>query len=205
MRKLLHRSSKILLLLSLYKASLGEGIAKPNPEAGSILRLHSNLNLPDRPVNGKVVSVTGEPLPGVTVLLKNTQIGTNTDPNGQFSLQVPDNGGTLVLTIIGYQTKEVAIPQGSNPLNITLAEDAKVLNEVVVVGYGTQKKSDLTGSVSSLKSEDLNPGVNASVDQLMQGRATGVQITQSSSEPGGGVSVRIRGASSLNAGNEPLY
>ncbi|MDQ4139447.1 MAG: SusC/RagA family TonB-linked outer membrane protein, partial [Bacteroidota bacterium] len=205
MKKLLHQGSKILLLLSLYEASLVDGIAKPNPIAKLDLTIYFNFNQPDRSVTGKVVAATGEPLPGVTVLLKNTQIGTNTDPNGQFSLQVPDNGGTLVLTFIGYQTKEVAIPQGNNPLNITLNEDAKVLSEVVVVGYGTQKKSDLTGSVSSLKSEDLNPGVNASVDQLMQGRATGVQITQSSSEPGGGVSVRIRGASSLNAGNEPLY
>ncbi len=205
MKKLLPRSSKLLLLLFFYETSFVASEAKPVAAHLNLLSIHADVSSPDWPVTGKVVSATGEPLPGVTVLLKNTQTGTNTDPNGQFSLQVPNNGGTLVLTFIGYQTKEIAIPQDNNPLNVTLEEDAKVLNEVVVVGYGTQKKSDLTGSVSSLKSEDLNPGVNASVDQLMQGRATGVQITQSSSEPGGGVSVRIRGASSLNAGNEPLY
>src|SRR3712207_6080426 len=119
MRKLLHRSSKILLLLSLYNASFEDSIAKPHPEARITFRLYSTFSLPERPVNGKVVSTAGEPLPVVTILLKNTQIGTNADPNGQFSLQVPDNGGTLVLTFIGYQTKEVPIPQDNNPLNIT--------------------------------------------------------------------------------------
>ena len=110
----------------------------------------------------------------------------------------------LVFSFVGYQSREVTV--GSQAIiNVALTADNKTLNEVIVVGYGTVKKSDLTGSVSSLKAEDFNPGANASVDQLMLGRSPGVQVTQSSSEPGGGVSVRIRGASSLNAGNEPLY
>jgi len=132
------------------------------------------------------------------------QRGTTTNANGNFTISGPDRQAVLVFSFVGYQSREVTV--GSQAIiNITLTADNKTLNEVIVVGYGTVKKSDLTGSVSSLKAEDFNPGANASVDQLMLGRSPGVQVTQSSSEPGGGVSVRIRGASSLNAGNEPLY
>ncbi len=158
-------------------------------------------------ISGKVTDNSGTGLPGVNVLLKGTTTGTTSSPDGNFTVAIPDDAvanGTLVFSYIGYTTKEVPI-NNQNTINVSLVQDIKSLGEVVVVGYGTQKKSDLTGSVASLKSEDLNPGANASVDQLMLGRSAGVQITQTSSEPGGGVSVRIRGTSSLNAGNEPLY
>ncbi|MBB4080737.1 TonB-linked SusC/RagA family outer membrane protein [Lewinella aquimaris] len=152
-------------------------------------------------VNGNVTGSDGEPLIGATIMVKGTTRGTVTDYNGDFTLDEVPETSTLVFTYTGYSTQEVP---ATGDLNIVLAEGI-AMEEVVVVGYGTVKKSDLTGAVSSLKTEDLNPGANASVDQMMQGRAAGVQINQSSAEPGGGLSIRVRGASSINAGNEPLY
>lgn len=154
-------------------------------------------------VSGVVKDGTGQPLPGVTVLVKGTTTGTVTELDGSYTLSAPE-GAVLVFTFVGYVVQEINVGNQSI-IDVTLREDETSLDEVVVVGYGTVKKSDLTGSVSSLKEKDFNPGANASVDQLMLGRSAGVQINQTSSEPGGGVSVRIRGSSSLNAGNEPLY
>tara|TARA_R110002051_G_scaffold119846_1_gene193117 strand:- start:208 stop:3543 length:3336 start_codon:yes stop_codon:yes gene_type:complete len=155
-------------------------------------------------VSGVVLDQEGTPLPGANILEKGTTNGTQTDFDGNYSLTVKGGEAILVITYIGFSTQELPVA-GQSKINITLAESAAALDEIIVVGYGTQKKSDLTGSVSSLKSEDLNPGANASVDQMMLGRAAGVQINQASSAPGGGLSIRIRGASSLNASNEPLY
>ncbi|APQ16744.1 TonB-dependent receptor [Maribacter hydrothermalis] len=158
----------------------------------------------DFTINGVVQDQNGQPLPGANILEKGTTNGTQTDFDGNFELSVNSGDAILSVTYIGFSSKEIPI-NGQSSLTIVLEESAAALDEIVVVGYGTQKKSDLTGSVSSLKSEDLNPGANASVDQMMLGRAAGVQINQSSSAPGGGLSIRIRGASSLNASNEPLY
>ena len=143
-------------------------------------------------------------LPGVNVLAKGTTIGTVTDIEGKYSLNVPDNATTLVFSSDGYQTTEIAI-NGRSTVDINLAPDLQSLSEVVVVGYGTVKKSDLTGSVASIKGESVKEFPVASVDQAIQARAPGVQVTQASSAPGGGVSVRIRGSNSINSGSEPLY
>lgn len=155
-------------------------------------------------ITGNVKDNTGKPLPGAAILVKNTMNGTQTDFDGNFELTVTGENAILVISYIGYVTKEIPVDDKS-VFNVTLEEDAANLDEVVVIGYGSVKKSDLTGAVSSLKAEDMNPGANASVDQMLQGRAAGVQISQSSSEPGGGLSIRVRGSSSINAGNEPLY
>lgn len=155
-------------------------------------------------VTGTVLDNLGAPLPGANIVEKGTTNGTQTDFDGNYSITVNDSDAILVFSYIGFSTKEVAI-SGQSTINVTLDESAAGLDEVVVVGYGTQKKSDLTGAVTSLGQDDMNPGGNASVDQLMLGRAAGVQISQSSSAPGGGLSIRIRGASSVNAGNDPLY
>jgi len=155
-------------------------------------------------ITGKVTGENGEGLPGVTVLIKGTNIGTATDAAGNFSLDAPSNAGTLIVSFIGYVTQEVAI-NNRTTINVALASDAKALEEVVVVGYGTVKKSDVTGAVVSLKASELTPGANVNVQQLMQGRASGVQISQRSGEPGSAMSVKIRGASSISAGNDPLY
>ena len=158
----------------------------------------------DFTIEGTVLDQFGTPLPGANILEKGTTNGTQTDFDGNYSITVGGSDATLVISYIGYTTKEIPVA-GQSTINITLEESTAGLDEVVVVGYGTQKKSDLTGAVTSLAQDDLNPGANASVDQLMLGRAAGVQITQASSAPGGGLAIRIRGASSLNASNEPLY
>ncbi len=158
----------------------------------------------DFTVSGTVTDEAGMPLPGASIVEKGSTNGVQTDFDGNYSLTVPDGNATLVVSYIGFSTKEINI-DGQSVINITLQESAAALDEIVVIGYGSVKKSDLTGAVSSLKAEDMNPGANVSVDQMLQGRAAGVQISQSSSEPGGGLSIRVRGASSINAGNEPLY
>jgi len=164
----------------------------------------SKIDKQDFTVTGTVQDQSGQPLPGANILEKGTTNGTQTDFDGNFEITISNADAILSVSYIGFSSKEIAV-NGKNSITVSLEESAAALDEIVVVGYGTQKKSDLTGSVSSLKSEDLNPGANASVDQMMLGRAAGVQINQSSSAPGGGLSIRIRGASSLNASNEPLY
>ncbi|MEJ7692377.1 TonB-dependent receptor [Daejeonella sp.] len=149
------------------------------------------------------VKNNGEPLIGVSVKSKTNNVVTQTDVNGRFSINatVPE---TLIFTYVGFKTREITVTQNSE-LHIDLEIEARELENVVVIGYGSVKKSDVTGAVTSLSSKDFNKGVNVSVTQLISGRAAGVNVTQTSSEPGGGLSVRIRGASSVNAGNDPLY
>jgi TonB-linked SusC/RagA family outer membrane protein len=157
-----------------------------------------------RTVTGKVTDPTGFGLPGVSVQLKGTQRGATTNGDGVYSLaNVPDNA-TLVLSFIGYVTQEVPVGDRST-IDVKLVDDTKALQEVVVVGYGTQKIKDATGSVASLGTKDFNKGVISSPEQLLQGRVSGVQITPSSGEPGAGINVSIRGAVSLRAGNNPLF
>lgn len=155
-------------------------------------------------VKGKVTSTNDQSgLPGVNVLIKNSATGTSTNAEGIFEIQAADDA-VIIFSAIGYLSQEVSV-KGRSQINVQLSEDTRQLNELVVIGYGTQKKRDLTGSVSSLDSKDFNKGVQTSVDQMIAGRSAGVQVTQSSSEPGGGVTIRIRGANSINANNEPLY
>ncbi len=154
-------------------------------------------------VKGTVKDINNEPLPGVSVIIEGTTIGTVTNLDGNYSIEVSE-GSVLIFSFIGYERQSVLV-QNSNTINIVLQEDRSSLDEVVVIGYGTVKKRDITGSISSLGDKDFNPGVVTSVDQLIAGRAAGVQITQSSAEPGGGVTIRIRGSNSINANNEPLY
>ncbi len=154
-------------------------------------------------VTGKVTS-NGEVLPGVSIVVKGTSNGTTTDFDGNYAIRVDLPDDILVYSYIGFQTKEVTVGNQS-VMDVELQEDVKALDEVVVIGYGSVKKSDLTGAVSSLRSDDLNQGIVTSVDQAIQGRAAGVQINQASAEPGGGVSVRIRGVNSITGGDQPLY
>lgn len=154
-------------------------------------------------LKGKVLAASsGEELIGVNVLSSN-EAGTITDITGNFELTV-SSGDSITLTYIGYQSQTIAI-ENDDFLTITLSEKSNLIDEVVVVAYGTVKKSDLTGSVSSISSEDIQKTHSTSVDQALQGRAAGVQVTQVSGRPGGEASIRIRGTSSINAGNEPLY
>ncbi len=159
----------------------------------------------DLKISGKVTDAgNNEPLPGVSILVKGTQRGTTTDQNGRFSIDIPDQTAVLVFSYVGYKAKEVAVGSQAR-LDVSLETDTKALEEVVVVGYGTVKKSDLTGSVAQVKAEEINSFPTANPLQALSGRAAGVQVTQNTGAPGGGVSVRIRGTNSIQGSNEPLY
>ncbi|MBB6003346.1 TonB-dependent receptor [Arcicella rosea] len=162
------------------------------------------INAQDRTVTGKVTeSGDASGLPGVSVAVKGTNRGTQTDVNGTYKISVPSNA-TLVFTFVGFTKQEIAVGSRS-VVNVALISEMKALDEVVVIGYGTVKKKDVTGSVSAIGAKDFNKGVVTSPEQLMQGRVAGVQITQASGEPGGGINVRIRGTSSVRGGNNPLF
>jgi TonB-dependent SusC/RagA subfamily outer membrane receptor len=155
----------------------------------------------ERVISGKVSSKSGEGLPGVTVLLKGTSIGATTGTDGSFSLTVPDGGGTLIFSFIGFATREVAIP-ASGKLHVTLEEDAKALEEVVVVGFGTQKKVNLTGAVSAVSAETLTSRPVGQTSAALQGIASGVTVVQSSGQPGADAgTIRIRGIGTLGNSN----
>ena len=156
-------------------------------------------------VSGTVTDAeTGETLPGVNVVIQGTRTGTITDLDGNYRLEVPTSDAVLEFRFIGFLPKEVRVGNSST-INVSLESDVKQLDEVIVVGYGTQKKSDLTGAVSSVSGDRLRNTVTANVDQALQGRVPGVQVTQNSGRPGSAVSIRVRGTSSITGSNEPLY
>jgi len=150
---------------------------------------------------GVVIDETGEPLIGVSVQAKGTSNGTITDMDGKYTLRT-DEGKTIVFSYVGYKRME---QKAGSQMKVQMASDAELLNEVVVVGYGTMKKSDLTGSVAAVKSKDFNKGLVTSPTQLIQGRVSGVNITNNGGEPGGGVTIRVRGSNSIRSGQDPLY
>ena len=154
-------------------------------------------------VTGVVKDASGEPIIGASVVEAGTTNGIVTDLDGNFKLNVSAKG-SLKISFIGYQTQTIPVA-GKKQFDITLKEDAKVLDEVVVVGYGQMKRSDLTGSVVSVNDEAIKKSVVTSVDQVLQGRAAGVQVQANSGMPGGSSSIRIRGINSLNASNEPIF
>ena len=146
---------------------------------------------------------TGEELIGVSILLVGTGTGTTTDSNGNFSLAVPQNG-TLKVSYVGYQTQEITMKDATK-LDILLSQDAKTLDEVVVVGYTVQKKRDVLGAIGKVSDEELNKVPVSSAQQALQGRVAGVNVATQTGAPGSSISVRIRGVGSINASNEPLY
>jgi TonB-dependent starch-binding outer membrane protein SusC len=158
-----------------------------------------------RTITGKVMdAASNQALPGVTVLAKGTQVGTATGADGSYSLDVPAGSNTLVFRYIGYEVKEVAIGS-SNVINTTLGVDAKQLNEVVVTGYTTQNQREVTGSVSTVKADDIKQAPLGSFDQALQGRAPGILVQSNSGQPGAAANVVIRGKGSIIGNNEPLY
>ncbi|MGC1242833.1 MAG: TonB-dependent receptor [Chryseosolibacter sp.] len=155
-------------------------------------------------VNGKITDEDGQPLPGANILEKGTTNGTTSDVNGNFSLSVMGSNSVLVFSFIGYTTQEV--PVGSRiTFNVQLEPDLRTLSEVVVVGYGTVKKSDLTGAVSSVKGEELTAYPAIDAVQSLQGRAAGVNITANNGAPGSTMKIRIRGGTSINASSDPIF
>lgn len=154
-------------------------------------------------ISGTVIDEAGIPLPGATVLVKGTTNGTVTDLDGKFSLEVED-GSILQISYLGYTLREVEV-SGQSIFEIQLEPDATQLEELVVVGYGTQKRSDITGAIGSVKNEDFNRGMITNPVDLLQGKVAGVNITSTSGEPGANQNVIIRGIGSLRSGTQPLY
>jgi TonB-linked SusC/RagA family outer membrane protein len=159
----------------------------------------------DKAVSGRVISAEdGQALPGVSVLVKGTTTGTTTNATGDFKINVANDNAILVFSTVGFASQETQVGMRTT-INITLGVDQKTLNEVVVVGYGTQKKSQLTGAISSVSSKQISEMPITSLGQAMQGRVAGVDVSQSGSKPGAVPKVLIRGRRSFNAGNDPLY
>ena len=178
--------------------------AKEKEETSLISRPAISAALADQLITGTVTDEKGDQLPGVSVVLKGTTTGTTTDGTGKYSLNVPDPSATLVFSFVGYASEEVSVG-AKTVVNVALKASEATLNEVVVVGYGTQKKKDLTGAISTVKAEDFAPGANSDASQLLKGTAAGVIVTQTSSAPGAGLKVLIRGAGSINSSNGVLY
>ncbi|WP_321288885.1 TonB-dependent receptor [uncultured Sunxiuqinia sp.] len=155
-------------------------------------------------VSGTVTNEKGEILPGVTVIIKGTTNGTITDFDGNYTLSTIPSDATLVFSFIGMKTQEVPVA-GKSQINVTMQEESIGLDEVVAIGYGTMKKSDLTGSVSNVSSDNFNKGSQMAAQQLVQGKVSGVNISLNSGKPGGATTVRVRGGTSISASNDPLY
>ena len=159
----------------------------------------------EKDVSGTVIDgATGQPLPGANVSVKGTTTGTTTGMDGAYELTVPGPEAVLVYSFVGYQRQEVTVGD-QEVIDVTLQEDVEQLDEVVVVGYGTQRRSDISGAVSSVDVADADVGQVTSTQDLIRGRIAGVELQENSGEPGAGVNIRVRGTSSISGGNDPLY
>ena len=157
-----------------------------------------------RKISGTVTS-QDQPMAGVNVVVKGTQNGTTTDAKGNYSIDLPKGANALMFSFLGYVPQTIEVTATQSVLNVQMTEDATMLNEVVVVGYGGVKKRDLTGAVASVGEKQIERDASMSLESMLQGKIAGVSITANTGEPGGGVTMRIRGQSSLNSGIEPLY
>ena len=159
----------------------------------------------EKKIKGKVTDTNGIPVPGASIIVNNTSIGTNTDFDGLFELQINDSPNTvLVVSYIGMKAQEVVVGNQTE-INVALSENVEDLKEVIVVGYGTQKKGDLTGAVATIDNEKLQSRSVGQIGNLIQGQVTGVQVLSSGGKPSQGLSLRVRGTSSISSGSEPLY
>ncbi len=153
---------------------------------------------------GKVTDEKSAALAGVNVILKGTQKGSTTDADGKYSIEVPDENAILIFSFVGYKSQEIQVGTKTE-ITVSLLPEDKALEEIIVVGYGTQKQREVTGSIATIQAAQLEDQPVGQFAQKLQGRVAGVQINQSTGVPGGGISIRIRGAASINAGNNPLY
>jgi len=154
-------------------------------------------------VTGVVADNNGMGIPGVNVTIKGTTTGVATDTDGKYTITAPDSA-TLIFSYIGFNSQEVAV-DGKELINITLDENVQTMDEIVVIGYGTQRRQDINSSISSISSEDIEDLPQVSIDQMLQGKASGVVVTNNSGQPGSSTSIRIRGIGSISGTNEPLY
>src|SRR6476659_7781185 len=160
------------------------------------------LKAQDKVVSGKIIEQSGLTLPGVSVQNKTTNKGAISDANGNYRIDAKV-GDQLQFSYLGYETQMIKVGD-ANIINVTLQSDAKALNEVVVIGYGTQKKSNLSGAVSTFKADNLDERPVGRVDQAMVGQMAGVTVKQTTGLPGKGLSIQVRGTGSISAGSEPL-
>lgn len=192
-----------------YQVVGGQIVLNPKSEAGEAKtgeHQDALLQSPsvDQTVTGKVRDDNGIALPGVSVVLKGTTKGTSTASDGGFRLDVPETGATLIFSFVGYISQEIALGNRTS-LDVTMAIDNKALEEVVVVGYGSQRKRDITSAVSVVNMDDIGEVPASNVTRLLQGQAPGVVIKQKDGSPGSAFEVRVRGIGSLGAGSDPLY
>ncbi|MDX2070026.1 MAG: TonB-dependent receptor [Haliscomenobacter sp.] len=185
-------------------------LLKNTPEGKSLLSVVSPLQsaplsvtIPDKTITGKVTDTAGEALPGTNVLVKGTTIGDITDVNGDFRVDVPDENSILVFSFTGFVTQEIVVGNQTT-INVTLKQDDLLLNEVVVVGYGEIKKSDLTGAVASVQTKDIVRGNPIIAAKAIQGQVAGATVTKLNNKPGTGYSITIRGENTINNSTEPL-
>ena len=156
-------------------------------------------------VSGKVVDKkTNEPIIGASIMVKGTTIGTVSDLDGDFNLKNLRSGDVLSFSYVGYKPQNVAVSNNQKFMNVLLEEDSEVLDEIIVIGYGTQKKQDITGSVVSVGEGKFTEGVNTNAFQMINGKAAGVNISQTSSAPGASTKIQVRGAGSINSSNSAL-
>ena len=205
-RKLLARQCQRYFLLITLITSLGSvpenlfaRVADATSSVSVLLTNNQSVT-----VSGKISDEAGEPLPGVNIIEKSTTNGTVSDAEGNYKITVSSAQSVLVFSFVGAMTQQITVGNQSD-LNVKLQYDASTLSEVVVVGYGTQEKKDVTGAVASVKSEDFNKGIISSPEQLLQGKVAGVNVTSASGEPGGTQSITIRGPGGVRTGSTPLF
>lgn len=187
------KSSKTIRLLSMLLLSTG------------LLLFSANQALAQTKVSGTVINErTSAPTPAATITIKNTNRSAVADGSGKFSIDASP-GDVLVITMVGYQKKEVVVGKNNTIIQVKLAESNAQLDDVVVIGYGRVKRKDVTGSISSITGEDLRKTLPTTFDQALQGKVAGVMVQQVSGQPGGGVSIQVRGVSSISGNNSPLY
>jgi TonB-dependent starch-binding outer membrane protein SusC len=195
------------MVASVFAGLIVSSISLANPAGAKNLKTRpilSSAETLDKTIRGKVTDENGDKLPGVSIVLKGTTVGTVSDTEGAYTINTPDQGGTLIFSSVGYLSQEVAIGNRTS-IDIKLAVDAKALSEVVVVGYGSQLKKEITGAVQTIKADEIRDMPVSQVTQKLQGKLAGVQINQTTGKPGQGMSIRIRGQLSVSAGSDPLY
>jgi len=191
--------SKIFEGTDVTYAIKGRQIVLTTPEV-----ISASASQATKTIHGKVTDAAGVPSQAISVVIKGTTRGVVTDAAGNYTFtNVPENA-TLVFSCIGMLTQEIPVT-GRTTVNVSLLEDSEIIDEVVVIAYGTVKKRDLTGSVSSVKATDVNLAAASSIGHALKGKAAGLSISQNSAQPGGGLDILIRGAGSVNASNQPLY
>ncbi|MEI8052712.1 MAG: TonB-dependent receptor [Bacteroidota bacterium] len=191
------------ILFNVFHSYASELKLNNSERSGSELDNHHHYSLTSKIITGNVVSESGTPLLGVTIKIKGIELATATDANGNFSIDVSENA-VLLVSYIGYETQEIPVLNRQH-INIKLKQQNRQLDQVVVVGYGVQKKKDLTGSLSTINAKELENRPNTQFGYSIEGKAAGVQIIRSSGQPQAGFSIRVRGTSSITSDSDPIY